>query len=335
MKRFRPFTALVIMLCMLASLTSISYADEYTITTPYEYPVTPLMEEWKEFDSHIEMIEACQIPDNILKHLSTPALAETVANYPLLSDMLAWSDKDVGVQSVASNFNGLEELLSRENGIDYLLATTPMLDIQNSLIDADEDNFMVRNKIRCIALIANSVNGRSGASTYSLPVIETGDIRTPNGRLVPYYKDLTVIDLINLFGTSVPFTQNEFDDLEAEYALNYPQAVKIGSISPSYNCHSYAWYSTASNNRYWITDINPYLLDGSYEGINYYLASSGDKALYVEGTSTITHSARVNSFKNDHLYLTSKWAFMGVYSHRDDYCPYATNRATVFIYTRT
>jgi len=287
------------------------------------------MDEWKNFESHIEMIEACQIPEIILENLSTAALAETVANYPLLTDLLAWSDASLGCQNLVSNFNGLEELLSRENGLDYLLTTSPMLCSQNEL--ENKDNFIDRNKIRCITLIMNNASNSTIASTYSTPKIETGDIKTPKRKLlIPYYKDLDFIDLSNLFGSSVPFTQNEFDDLERSYALNYPNATKIGPISPSYDCHSYAWYSTSPNNRYWIVDIDNYLADGSYENIANEDASSGDVMIYWVNRISYNHSARVESYRNNHSYVTSKWAYMGVYSHRDDYCPYYSNSSDFF-----
>lgn len=328
--------SLLLVSSLLAALISTSYANEYTITTPYEYPITPFMDEWKDFESHPEMIAACQIPEDILSKLDTAALAETVVNYPLLSDMLIWSDKTLGFQNVASYFNGLSELLSREGGIDYLLTTTPMLCSQAEL--SDDDNFVERNKIRCITLIHNNVSGEPVAvATSSTPVLERGDIKTPNGSLIPYYKDLDFVGLNILYGSSVPFTQNEFDDIEREYSLNYPNATKIGPISPRYNCHSYAWYSTSSNNRYWVMDIIDYLTDDSYENIANADASSGDVLIYWVNRNSLNHSARIESYRNNHSYVTSKWDFMGVYSHRDDYCPYYIGSRDFFTcsYTRS
>lgn len=329
--------SMLLLPCLLASLSSVSFAVDSidigeisTITTPYEYPITPFMDEWKNFESHTEMIAACQIPEDILKNLSTEALAETVMNYPLLTDMLAWSDRSLGFQNVVSNFNGLEELLSRQNGVDYILTTTPMLYNQNVL--ANQDNFNERNKIRCAALILSCVNGATPAETLATPEIETGEVRTPNGSLVPYYKDLDFVDLNHLFGSSVPFTQNEFDDLERSYELNYPNATKIDGISPSYNCHSYAWYST-SENPYWITSIDNYILDESYVSIYPDDASRGDIATYWRGLTSLLHSALVESYRNNHFYLTSKWDFMGVYSHREDYCPYYSSASSIRVYT--
>lgn len=338
----RQIAFLLCMVCLVTSITSVAHAKDaadietvYTIVTPYEYPVTPDMDEWKAFQSHVEMIDACQIPEEILENMSTEALAETVLNYPLLTDMLAWSDRSLGVQHVASYFNGLEELLSRNNGIDYLLNTT--IAVSNQSVLEDESGFVERNKVRCAALIvANAMNAGEAApmTTRSMPTIETGDIRTPNNSLVPYYKDLDFTDLNRLFGSSVPFTQNEFDDLERSYEVNYPNATKIGGISPSYNCHTYAWYSTVES-PYWITDIWEYLTDGSYIVVSAANASAGDVVTYWANVSDVSHSAVVRNYRNGHYNLNSKWDFMGVYSHRDDYCPYYTGSYTLRAHTRT
>lgn len=325
---------LTVLIPMANAEASNRYEKEYTITTPYDYPITPSMDEWKDFESHPEMIAACQIPEDILSNLDTAALAETVVNYPLLSDMLIWSDKTLGFQNVASYFNGLSELLSREGGIDYLLTTTPMLCSQAEL--SDDDNFVERNKIRCIALIHDNVSGKPATvATSSKPVLERGEVKTPNGSLIPYYKNLDFIGLNRLFGSSVPFTQNEFDDLEREYSLNYPRATKIGAIAPSYNCHSYAWHSTSASNPYWITEIDNYVLDNSYTNIPLNQISPGDVVTYWAGDTLIIHSALVSSYSNSHFYLTSKWDFMGVYSHREDYCPYFSNTTFISPFTRT
>lgn len=331
MKIRRFFVIPVVVLLVLCGV-SFSYETEYTIETPYEYPITPDMEEWKEFESHVEMIEACQIPEDILDHLSTPALAETVINYPLLSDMLAWSDSDLGFQSVVSSFNGLEELLSRDDGVDCLLTASTMISNQNNLMDTT--NYTDRNGIRCVSLIVDKTTNSNKASQKSGPVIERGEVRTPNGsNNIPYYKDLGYDDLSLIF-EDVPFTETELNDLEQYYAVNYPNAVKVDPRNPSYNCHSYAWHSTSRNNRYWLLSIDPYVTDGSYINIYPDEVTSGDRITYWSDVITIEHSALVESVRNGQYYVTSKWDFMGVYSHRDDYCPYYTDKTFIAGYTR-
>lgn len=328
-----PLVAILIFTMQFSSLateTTFTSSTNDTIATPYVYPVTPVMDEWKNFNSHSEMIQACQIPEDILSCMSTEALAETVVNYPLLSDMLAWSDATLGFQSVLDSFNGLQELLAREDGVTYLLNTSPMLCSQELL--EVEDNFDERNKVRCISRILNNTVLQNNISSYNLPVVQSGEVRTPAGSYVEYYKNLDFVDLNNLFN-NVPFTQNDFDDIERSYKVNYPKATKIGPISPRYNCHSYAWYSTSPNNNYWFVSL-PYITDGSYYRISLDRAEGRDILLYNNQRQTIIHSALIDYVVNNDLYVTSKWDFMGVYEHRYDYCPYYISKGYLASYTR-
>ena len=90
------------------------------ISLPYDFPIKPGSEEWKEFQTHAEMIAACQIPPKILKNMTTPALIETVLNYPLYFDYGAYRGiPAVGVQGgfeeMSSSFNGFNELFTRQD----------------------------------------------------------------------------------------------------------------------------------------------------------------------------------------------------------------------------
>ena len=98
-------------------------------TDAYEFPVRPGMEEWKAFRTHGEMLEACQVPESILKTMSTEGLVETVLCYPLRIDAFAYNDLQTGFEAVASQFNGIPELLSREDAATELLAKYRSLDI--------------------------------------------------------------------------------------------------------------------------------------------------------------------------------------------------------------
>jgi len=74
---------------------------------PWDYPVKPGTEEWKQFKSHKEMTDACQIPEKILSSLSTKDLTAICLQYPLLIDMFAFNIPDYGIDAVFDNFNGL------------------------------------------------------------------------------------------------------------------------------------------------------------------------------------------------------------------------------------
>jgi hypothetical protein len=94
-------------------LLAVLSGNAENINTPYDFPVKPGTPAWKAFHTHAEKINACQIPDSILQHLSTKALITTCLNYPLNIDMFCYDDFQIGFQAVSSNFNGLMELLKR------------------------------------------------------------------------------------------------------------------------------------------------------------------------------------------------------------------------------
>ncbi|MDX6610940.1 MAG: hypothetical protein QOD75_126 [Blastocatellia bacterium] len=81
----------------------------------FRFPVTPGTKEWRELQSHGEMLKATQIPRNELVRLGTSALLETVLDYPLLMDMLAYNSPQAGFNALLENFNGLSELHSRRD----------------------------------------------------------------------------------------------------------------------------------------------------------------------------------------------------------------------------
>jgi len=88
----------------------------------YEYPIKPGTEEWKVFETHDDMLKACQIPESTLKSMSTKGLIETVLEYPLYGDIMAYNSIQQGFEAVASRFDGLSELLNRKDAGVELLA---------------------------------------------------------------------------------------------------------------------------------------------------------------------------------------------------------------------
>jgi len=82
---------------------------------PYDYPVKPGTKEWKAFTSHEQKRQACQIPQSILISMSTPDLLVTCLNYPLYGDIMAYNRAQEGFEYVKKGFNGLQELLKRND----------------------------------------------------------------------------------------------------------------------------------------------------------------------------------------------------------------------------
>ncbi|MFO8236233.1 MAG: hypothetical protein R6U04_12610 [Bacteroidales bacterium] len=93
---------------------------------PYDFPVKPGTSEWSKLKNNKEKVGVCQIPDNQLKLLSTKDLLETCLNYPLLGDIMAFSNIQDGFNKFKNDFNGINELLQRKDASEILIAKYKM-----------------------------------------------------------------------------------------------------------------------------------------------------------------------------------------------------------------
>ena len=88
----------------------------------WDYPVKPGSKEWNEFTTGQQMLNACQIPQDVLESLSTKDLAEICLNYPLFFQYTAFNDEREGISNMIENFNGLKELSRRKDGVKELIS---------------------------------------------------------------------------------------------------------------------------------------------------------------------------------------------------------------------
>lgn len=70
---------------MFSTLILSTYSQE--INSSYNFPVRPGTEEWKKLKSGDEMAAVCNIPEAVLKNLSTQALVNTCLDYPLFNEV--------------------------------------------------------------------------------------------------------------------------------------------------------------------------------------------------------------------------------------------------------
>lgn len=101
----------------------------------YTYPITASDSEWNNFKTLQEKLDAIQIPTDLLGKMSTEDLLETVMNYPLLGDLMVYSDVQTGIDKVSAKFNGLDELLNRDDVGEIMMEY--YLNLQ--AINSDED----------------------------------------------------------------------------------------------------------------------------------------------------------------------------------------------------
>ncbi len=107
----------VSILLFLLSLSLFSQSPE----APFDFPAKPGTPEWAKFKSHEDMINGCQIPEDILKRMSTKALVRTCIQYPLFGDVIGCENLQISFERVASNFNGFNELFRRSDAAESAL----------------------------------------------------------------------------------------------------------------------------------------------------------------------------------------------------------------------
>jgi hypothetical protein len=87
----------------------------------YDYPVYPGTEAWAELSTGEEMLEACQIPENVLKAMSTQAVIQALWEHPLLTDVFHRDQYRRDFDSMFSSNHAYRELCAREDaGISLL-----------------------------------------------------------------------------------------------------------------------------------------------------------------------------------------------------------------------
>ena len=130
------------------------------------------------------------------------------------------------------------------------------------------------------------------------------------------------------------------------YGSDYPNAIRQRDATCYYNCHSYAWYSTESDNCYWIN--NPYYFHWNND---YYIEVStpavGDIICYFDDENVNKHSGIVTAVNgqvsngecgnSNTVEVLSKWGAAGLYQHNGYECPYTSydnGQATTVRYYR-
>jgi len=108
-----------------------SNPEHELLNAKYDFPILPGSEQWAEFTTGKQMYDACQIPENILKSITTKALAETCMDYPLFFIFTAYNYMNEGIIEVINNFNGLTELSKRDGCSKQLFDIYKQMSVPN------------------------------------------------------------------------------------------------------------------------------------------------------------------------------------------------------------
>ena len=98
------------------------YANAQTTSNDvYDFSIKQGSKEWKAIEDIDARIAFLQIPDTILSEISTDGLLEICLRFPYLTDIFFCDNYQKGFETLTKEFNGFQELLSRQDLIDVLL----------------------------------------------------------------------------------------------------------------------------------------------------------------------------------------------------------------------
>lgn len=89
-------------------------------TDTYKYPIRPGTSEWANLHSGDEMLQACQIPNDLLKQMSTQGLVQTWLDMPLNNEITMANSPEKAMIFFIEKFSGLKELVLRNDAADEL-----------------------------------------------------------------------------------------------------------------------------------------------------------------------------------------------------------------------
>lgn len=98
----------------------------------YEYPITPESDEWKDYSTD-ELRDMLQL-NGKEKEFNTKDLLSVVLEYPYIGSVIAFETEDAAIKSLRSKFDGLEELLKRND------VTKEVVDRYESMSKESEDS---------------------------------------------------------------------------------------------------------------------------------------------------------------------------------------------------
>jgi hypothetical protein len=299
------------------------FAADDLVNTPYEYPIVPGTPEWFEMKSFPEKIEACKIPEDKAKAMSTEALIETILNHPIWTIYFAYDMSIVYNIYSEDIIVALQELEQRKDADELLLARYQADQVAPMSLDNATDEDGSKSEFLEILLAQPVFNdGLNETELESLDeeAAKKAEIRQTDGKAYvnesPFYSVLvaqqnqletnsvTRATLTTPKGTPIELTVNpgfpdNVSEAEAHFKKVFPYAIKRGNASTKYNCHSYAWYWQSVGNPYWFNDPSPYWEDGSYTEFTPKVGtvlSNGNRVLFYDanfdGNKFDTYSGR-------------------------------------------
>jgi len=103
-------------------------AQETDNVAKWDFPVRYGTPEWEKLESFEERMMAYNIPDELIRKISTPELVKVCLAYPEWRLIHAFDDRRTGLSYIMSQFNGFHELLSRRDATKELIRVYAKMD---------------------------------------------------------------------------------------------------------------------------------------------------------------------------------------------------------------
>ncbi|MDR1200796.1 MAG: hypothetical protein LBL58_04065 [Tannerellaceae bacterium] len=119
-------TNILLLFCLVSCVLNAQTATEKNVT--WNFPVNPGTPKWKELKSYEEQLSAYNIPEEMMKKISTPELVKVCLAYPEWGVINAFNDRRIGLNNMMSRFNGFRELFARNDAAKELIKIYSKLD---------------------------------------------------------------------------------------------------------------------------------------------------------------------------------------------------------------
>jgi len=129
---------------------TLSAGIPWTCTHIYSYPIKAGTEEWKSLTSK-ERVGKLQLSDNLLGIMRTEDLIKVCLDFPYATDFYAFDDYQSGFKYIYNEFNGLQELMSRNDLAEPFLLFLDVNWQKTEMMKSQED--LVRGEYTLLSMI--------------------------------------------------------------------------------------------------------------------------------------------------------------------------------------
>ena len=111
-----------LMKIIIFNLLSIFTLNIYAQNPTWDYPIKPGTEKWKSYQNTPDIVRDLQMPEKVLKSISTEELLNVCLNYPFFSSYTASNSPFEGLSRTLDSFNGFNEFSNRKDASNVLFS---------------------------------------------------------------------------------------------------------------------------------------------------------------------------------------------------------------------